>query len=576
MKRSMIFLGLTFLLLSVRAQHYQSRIIENPGFASIQNGLSVRSNDAVFTFHRIMSTHGESFILMCSYDVNGTLLFRKKIFSNEDSRHLSTAVVSNDKILLIGDYNFGGSAEQGLGFYVLKISFDGEPLGCSIYRIADFNDHLITDAKVLKTGKIALVGKTGYYQGNNYFTYCELDPEGVPTLARTFFANSIDKVVIGEDDGGGKILLDDKYRLELDANNQISSAAVTNYSNGMRPQQLEYIGNRNWIIRSGSGIYKWNKAQEKLTSLLGGFSEGMIVDRDTKQLTGFAKNEAAVTDFNGNVSFSVSASGQHFESSTGTMLCNDRIFMSAYNSNPGTISAMTIDQSNIGTCFSSTVPAKDSVTVSVSNAPGNLSGYVDQTISSGTIPVRGENWDGELNTACSADRCHYVDMPTDTVICEGVSFELFPYENVSSCGSVRNYIWDDGEQNINRIITQTGVYTLTVAEEGCSQNATVKVLFRNPEECSAGLYMPGAFTPDGDGVNEIFTPITMAIQYYNIDIFDRWGQLLYSAKTNDPGWNGKYLGADCPQGVYLWKLTYSSAVDPAVKKQESGKVQLLR
>jgi len=97
-------------------------------------------------------------------------------------------------------------------------------------------------------------------------------------------------------------------------------------------------------------------------------------------------------------------------------------------------------------------------------------------------------------------------------------------------------------------------------------------------EDGLAIFVPNAFTPDGDDINEGFKPIVggVDLRYYHFDIFDRWGQQLFG--TDDPNavWNGRFTnGTDVPIGVYVWKLL---AKDPYTGKriERIGHVTLVR
>ena len=76
------------------------------------------------------------------------------------------------------------------------------------------------------------------------------------------------------------------------------------------------------------------------------------------------------------------------------------------------------------------------------------------------------------------------------------------------------------------------------------------------EYCRNALYLPNSFTPDGDGINELFFPTGNNIASIKLAIFDRWGELIYEGKDADAFWNGKFNGSLVKQDVYVWKVTY--------------------
>ncbi|HNO06478.1 MAG TPA: gliding motility-associated C-terminal domain-containing protein, partial [Flavobacteriales bacterium] len=73
----------------------------------------------------------------------------------------------------------------------------------------------------------------------------------------------------------------------------------------------------------------------------------------------------------------------------------------------------------------------------------------------------------------------------------------------------------------------------------------------------AGLFVPDAFTPNGDGVNDVFTPIVNGVleEGYRFMVFDRWGLEIFSTERPGTGWNGELDGMEAPVDVYVWKVT---------------------
>jgi gliding motility-associated-like protein len=70
--------------------------------------------------------------------------------------------------------------------------------------------------------------------------------------------------------------------------------------------------------------------------------------------------------------------------------------------------------------------------------------------------------------------------------------------------------------------------------------------------------LPDAFTPNGDGRNDIFRVITdnPNIQVVNLEVFNRWGQRVFTSNLNNEGWDGIFKGAAAEGGTYFWYLRY--------------------
>jgi gliding motility-associated-like protein len=87
---------------------------------------------------------------------------------------------------------------------------------------------------------------------------------------------------------------------------------------------------------------------------------------------------------------------------------------------------------------------------------------------------------------------------------------------------------------------------------GCSDTVSheIKVI---PE---FAFYIPNAFTPNNDGVNDYFRGDGVGIEKYNFWIFDRWGNLIFHTEDLTEGWSGKAKGGEevAQQDVYVWKV----------------------
>jgi len=109
-------------------------------------------------------------------------------------------------------------------------------------------------------------------------------------------------------------------------------------------------------------------------------------------------------------------------------------------------------------------------------------------------------------------------------------------------------------------------------EANCLDSATVLVkIFKT----SAYVFVPSAFTPNGDGLNDKIAPIAVGIrniQYFRI--FNRWGQMVFSTTVNGEGWDGKIAGTPQATNTYVW---ICSAIDYTGKRLFlKGKVTLIR
>jgi gliding motility-associated-like protein len=89
------------------------------------------------------------------------------------------------------------------------------------------------------------------------------------------------------------------------------------------------------------------------------------------------------------------------------------------------------------------------------------------------------------------------------------------------------------------------------------------------------LYFPNAFTPNGDGKNDIFRASqSFLLQSYTMSIYNRWGQLVFQTNDLTKGWTGTQGGKEAPGDVYVWNCTYT--ISSGQKKAAKGTVVLIR
>ena len=103
------------------------------------------------------------------------------------------------------------------------------------------------------------------------------------------------------------------------------------------------------------------------------------------------------------------------------------------------------------------------------------------------------------------------------------------------------------------------------------------ILIRRNPACPYDLFVPNAFSPSGDGINEVFIPVisTTELGVYEFQIFDRWGTELFYTEDILEGWDGLYKGAKVFPGVYVWKLKLR-VYDQVIVRNLKGTVTVLR
>ena len=159
----------------------------------------------------------------------------------------------------------------------------------------------------------------------------------------------------------------------------------------------------------------------------------------------------------------------------------------------------------------------------------------------------------------------------DTILCHGESLRLeASIDNVS-------YEWQDGSTLPFFNVEEPGLYSLTVFNECGSQSDEVLIDYFSCVPCLVAI--PNVFTPNFDGINEVFVPDAFQCDFnnYNLKIFDRWGEMLFQTNDPDSGWDGYFRGRKMQIGVYVWILDYSYNLrGETLNFSEAGDVTILR
>ena len=141
-----------------------------------------------------------------------------------------------------------------------------------------------------------------------------------------------------------------------------------------------------------------------------------------------------------------------------------------------------------------------------------------------------------------------VDLGPDTTICEGRTL-LLSAEN-PWC----DYEWQDGSTQPTYLVRHPGTYSVTASNQCFEHGDDIVVEY---EPCDQELWLPNSFTPDGDGLNDLFLPVFAypdEVESFEMTIYDRWGMVMFDTKSKEQGWNA----AGVPDGVYVVFVRYKS------------------
>ncbi|MEL6720867.1 MAG: gliding motility-associated C-terminal domain-containing protein, partial [Bacteroidota bacterium] len=162
-----------------------------------------------------------------------------------------------------------------------------------------------------------------------------------------------------------------------------------------------------------------------------------------------------------------------------------------------------------------------------------------------------------------------VDLGQDTTLCEGATYTLLANTNLEL-----DFRWQDGSIDNRFIVDEPGEYLVEVSNECETVIDVVNVV-----PCQVcDLYAPNVFSPNFDGRNERFL-VFPSCQFleYQLQVYDRWGTLIFQSEDREEGWMGLIGNRPAPQGVYVWKIKYMVEENYEMSKRvEVGEVTLLR
>jgi gliding motility-associated-like protein len=162
-------------------------------------------------------------------------------------------------------------------------------------------------------------------------------------------------------------------------------------------------------------------------------------------------------------------------------------------------------------------------------------------------------------------------LPTDTAVNFCTSSITLALADLPANAVVR---WSSGATTTSIPVDASGTHSVSVsAPDHCPCSASIRVV----DLCATSVHAPNAFTPNADGINDVWRPVwtTNADAILEFTVFDRWGGLLFSSTDLGDGWDGTVNGTPLPSGLYPW---IGMAKDPVTSRVSElrGKIALIR
>mgnify|MGYP000403897476 CR=1 FL=1 len=172
---------------------------------------------------------------------------------------------------------------------------------------------------------------------------------------------------------------------------------------------------------------------------------------------------------------------------------------------------------------------------------------------------------------------HFNTFPENpTMFNPTVNFSDASYPNVVGWEWLFDTLGNSNYQNPDFTFPEdSGNYLVTLIVEDdntCKDTLTKNVFIRS----EIALFLPNSFTPNGDGLNDTFTPkgFGIALNNYSFLIFNRWGELVFETNNVLEGWDGSYNGELLPSGVYVWRADFLDLNGKAYRRK--GQMTIIR
>jgi gliding motility-associated-like protein len=285
----------------------------------------------------------------------------------------------------------------------------------------------------------------------------------------------------------------------------------------------------------------------------------------------------------GNLDTSTIAEPSHIYQNSGQYVVN-AIVQDLYNNTDTLIDTITITQGVIIDLGNDTVLCPtETLLLDATNTNGSYL-WSNNSIGSNYLVTQNDTvWvEVSLNNGCinsdtmivSYDSVPQVNLGDDDTLCYGYNIIL----NATNFNA--NYLWSNNTTNSTIIVSEPNTYWVLVTTNCGTDTDSIKIEFIDCDtlnlDSNSTIQMPNVFTPNGDGVNDLFLPINPnEVGSATFTIYNRWGSKLFESFTILHGWDGRTTaGAEVTEGTYFWVINYQDLKGDS--KTKKGFVELLK
>lgn len=167
----------------------------------------------------------------------------------------------------------------------------------------------------------------------------------------------------------------------------------------------------------------------------------------------------------------------------------------------------------------------------------------------------------------------------DTII-QLCSDDIYPVDLSAYANEWTEFSWSDGIDQPERVFTQSGTYTIHISNICQELRGDLEISKTSYSGSNLPVYIPNAFTPNEDGINDGFHPFfhpDVQIKEYVFEVFNRWGDKVFGSTEPNSSWTGYFKGKLLDPDVYMWTLEIEySLCKETYKKTKKGNVSILK
>ena len=195
----------------------------------------------------------------------------------------------------------------------------------------------------------------------------------------------------------------------------------------------------------------------------------------------------------------------------------------------------------------------DGLTGDTITEKGYKSGWHKVILSDNCSPV--SVMDSVYVTVILPPKAEFIAVPANKV---KINTEI-SFKNQSS--NTLTYLWTFGNHDSSKMVspvyvyTDSGDYKITLVAYGtapCLNDTAYETIQITDNQIT--IYIPDAFTPNGDGINDVFDISGVGIKSYTYNIYNRWGEHLFEATPGHTGWDGTFKGKQVIESVYIYQM----------------------